>query len=437
MEYTLLMKTIDIITFIYLTINLVKMLRIFIKNSSVLPIIYFIIYILYGYPILYNICVDGYNYPNYFAGFELASYDLTTQILANGFILILTFLITRKKNYIRNYERIFDNKIYHSSIFYSILWLIIALPILYVIFTGNLLNFLQYASVAQSLRTGSISIVYTNVFNLSLLSVVCMGVYIVCREKINFLEKINMFLFMFLINYFVGKRYILYFTVIVLILALYLSKKMSAKKIVKLSISFAILLIVYNFSYLVFFKNGEYTEGVNLFESLYIDLGRMDRLKMAIYSIIYPDKLKILEYPMETIIYNILFFIPRGLWNTKPYPYSNYFSYKVMFPNEFAVSYDYIKQNWARYGINGMTTGIIDEIIANMSWIGYIITPFIIIKAGRYIDKQIGVSKLIFLFLFVYAIVFCIDPVIFAALFIIGLKFKQKNNIRKRSGGHI
>jgi hypothetical protein len=427
MEYTYLMKFIDLFTFAYMTAKAFKMLRIFIKTSSSIPIVYFVIYALYGYPILYNICVDGYVYPDYFNAFNLVSYDLTTQILANSFIILLTFFLTRTKYFKNHTIRIHDTVFYRSRAFFLALWIVISFPIIYVIMTGNLLSFLSYASVAQSLRSGEISVVYTNVFNLSLISVICMGTYIICKKKLNPLEKMYLFILIALVNYFVGKRYILYFTAIVLIFALYISNKTSSKRIVKLAIGVFGLLIVYNIVYLMFFKNGEYTGGVNFFESMYIDLGRMDRLKMATYSILYPNKLKILEYPMETIIYNVLFFVPRGIWESKPFPYSYYFSYKVMFPSEVVLSYEFIKENWSRYGINGMTTSIVDEIITNLSWFGYILMPFLFVKVSKFIDNQKkGVSKFIFLFLVVYATVFCIDPVIFTGLIIIALLFKYK-----------
>lgn len=95
-----------------------------------------------------------------------------------------------------------------------------------------------------------------------------------------------------------------------------------------------------------------------------IDYGRDSVIKQAIFAELNPDRLRILEYRGQSLVFYSLFFVPRSLWPGKPYPYAVYVTAAMM----RAPLRDY---RW------GVTTSILDEAIANFGWAGLVIGPMI------------------------------------------------------------
>jgi hypothetical protein len=97
-------------------------------------------------------------------------------------------------------------------------------------------------------------------------------------------------------------------------------------------------------------------------EGARIDYTRDSRVEMALYSAIYPDKMQILDYPGQNLLYYVTLLVPRSLWDNKPYPYAYYFTSAMLnrYPQNFG---------W------GMTTGIFDETIANVGLLGILLGP--------------------------------------------------------------
>ena len=95
-----------------------------------------------------------------------------------------------------------------------------------------------------------------------------------------------------------------------------------------------------------------------------IDYGRDAGIRQAIFAELNPDRLRILEYRGQSLLFYSLFFVPRSLWPGKPYPYAVYVTAAMM----RAPLRDY---RW------GITTSILDEAIANLGWIGLVVGPII------------------------------------------------------------
>lgn len=75
------------------------------------------------------------------------------------------------------------------------------------------------------------------------------------------------------------------------------------------------------------------------------------------YSLLNPDKVKILQYPCQSFIYDILPFIRRSRWAGKPYPFGVY--YTAAWTNTMVNKVNY------RY-----TVSWFGEALANLSWLG-------------------------------------------------------------------
>lgn len=98
--------------------------------------------------------------------------------------------------------------------------------------------------------------------------------------------------------------------------------------------------------------------GVSSGVEIYIDyFGRSLDTKFVIYSLLHPEVVSILDYPGQSVLFDLLFFIPRSIWSDKPYPFGDYYT-----------------AAWFGNSIIGLgfriTTCWFAEMLANYSWIG-------------------------------------------------------------------
>lgn len=99
------------------------------------------------------------------------------------------------------------------------------------------------------------------------------------------------------------------------------SNKLIQKKQIYKTVFFASLVIIYFFAYNQETGKGEDSEFYFLYTFYF---SRMSIVKTAIYDQLYTNSM--LEYPCQTILFNVLLWIPRVIWPTKPVMYCIYFT---------------------------------------------------------------------------------------------------------------
>ena len=155
-----------------------------------------------------------------------------------------------------------------------------------------------------------------------------------------------------------------------LIIDIYFNKKNNLMKI----ISVCGFLIIYFIFYHVYVKYQDNSSMLNFSYSYQLYFGRVLDMKLIIYSLLNPDVLKILEYPGQSLLFDVLFFVPRTLWKNKPYPFAMYYSAAV--------------HMWSIDNVNGrFLTSFFAEIICNLSWAGVLIGPWIYYKIINFVEK--------------------------------------------------
>ncbi|EIF6157401.1 O-antigen polysaccharide polymerase Wzy [Clostridium perfringens] len=434
-----LLVLIDSLTLIIMSIFLFNSIYcIWKKKGKTVHLVYIIIYIIYNYQIIYNLFSD-YNYYSKFQGFIISQYDVKTCLLTDLFLIIMSIILfvfgkdNNKNNALLVYDKnefIIKNKVYENVI-RIILIIVMIYPTIKIVTSGNISYFLDYAEIALNPTNFNYDVIqlYNEIFNQSFISIICVGIYILIRRKINLFDFIVLSFITMLSIYFNGKRNIVIISIIVILICLYIKQKISSKVLLILSSILVAVFMIYSVLYVDVLKS-EYSSN-NIFENLYIDIGRTDRLKMVIYSLLNSEQIKILDYMGQTFIFTIFAFVPRTLWPLKGYPYYNYFSYKLFFPSSYEIPYDKIRADWITYGLSGMTTSFFDEIIANFSWLGFIIGPFIIAKLCKYADKANILVKLLTIFLITQLVRNVISPVQFYMWVLVVLIYKIKDKERK------
>jgi len=161
-----------------------------------------------------------------------------------------------------------------------------------------------------------------------------------------------------------GKRYIVAETLMLLLLALWYRGAVTGKKLAWAALTGALVLAVFSETYQANVRGISYDalSSAQAAEGARIDYTRDSRVQMALYSALYPDKMQILDYPGQNLLYYATLLVPRSMWSNKPYPYAYYFTSAMLnrYPQDFG---------W------GMTTGIFDETIANVGLAGILLGP--------------------------------------------------------------
>lgn len=174
-----------------------------------------------------------------------------------------------------------------------------------------------------------------------------------------------------------GKRTLFVFMLFVMFaIDLFMSSKRMGKIVIK-GIAIAMIAGIYFFYYGA--VTGKTSGSTSVYALISEYFFRGNSVRVAIYSWLHPSEIHILDYPFQSFLYDLFFFIPRSIWETKPYAYPDYYSSGV---NGFAsltnIGWDFL-------------TGYYAEFMSNMGFLGLFISPLLFRKGCELVDA----SKLI------------------------------------------
>lgn len=175
-----------------------------------------------------------------------------------------------------------------------------------------------------------------------------------------------------------GKRTFVTFLVIFLVIMDFLLKK--KKKYLRFNIAVSVVcVIVYFVAYS--YISGKYEYNTDWYAVISEYFFRNNSVKVAIYSALNPEKLPILDYPGQTLLFDFLFFVPRSIWPTKPYPFPDYYTSAIFgFSTLTSIGWNF-------------QTNIYAEWIANLGFFGFFITPVVLVIFCRIVNKSSGVVE--------------------------------------------
>ena len=133
-----------------------------------------------------------------------------------------------------------------------------------------------------------------------------------------------------------GKRTIFAFSIMgVIFINILKTNKINLKKIV-FELAFVIAFFI---TYSLFSgKGGNFGSGImNIMMNYIMYFDRAFVTKIAIFNKLNPELVHILDYTGQTILFDLFFWIPRGFWSNKPYPYAVYFTSGVVGNREFSM----------------------------------------------------------------------------------------------------
>lgn len=191
-----------------------------------------------------------------------------------------------------------------------------------------------------------------------------------------------------LCTWFEGKRGILVYALLGILVLDYVKNSFTSKKMVlRRLLFFAFIIFGYFFSYSQITEKGSES---SFFREYTCYFARLSAEKVAIYDVINTDK--ILEYPGQSLLFDLLFFVPRSMWEDKPVMYCKYFT-----------GYVYTGDGSEMLGAN-LHVNIWAEYVSNFGLLGHFVALFLLVIIVQAIDKSKSISSYISgaLFVFVY-----------------------------------
>lgn len=205
-------------------------------------------------------------------------------------------------------------------------------------------------------------------------------------------KKLYTYLVLILVTWVNGKRTLMVFMIAgILVIDFLKCDKHSRRYINRLiwkAIFFGIIFVGYYLFYNDKTGKSNFADDYLLYATYF---SRMSNVKVSIYDLLNQGKM--LQYPCQTLLYNLLFFIPRVLWEGKPYPYYKYFTSYVYYgvSNKVVPNMQFQVNIWS-------------EFISNMGIFGYVAALYLVIwivkKSEKSSNSIIMLSGTVFAFLY-------------------------------------
>lgn len=387
-----------------------SLIKVGIKPFSLCNVVFFIMFVI---PIFLDI-YKGIPQYSLFTIFYNVSANLGVSVFYGIFLIFGSWYFW----FFRGKSVISVEKIALGRFVDIFLIIIVILPSLCFLLLNNKQKYYDYGGSAVRNFNELEIFQHSIISSLTILSVVISG-YLIAKY---IRKSIIMILFLIVITVFDfwlnGKRAIVIFFIASYSLFIFLKYKnwKSISSILLLCLCFGIYTNWYQSTVRDFDATVPSSEK---YENLRVDYFRDQRVKMAIYAELFPERVKILSYRGQSFLMLMTFYVPRDIWPEKPLTYAQYFTSAMydMEPTAFG---------W------GMTTTFFDESIANLSWFGFVF-PFVFfslfINEAKKTGNQIFIMYSTILILIMMTVQILAFIILFLLWFFWFLKLKSFNRV--------
>lgn len=367
------------------------------KNKlKMLDIVLLLFQIIFVIPIVFEWIFDIQDYSYKSPGFHAALNDSTTNILYSLFTILVSLLLYfySKKETITNNSYDIKKSLMNLKInrkIYLLAVILMFLPSILIIFSPSPEKYLtqyayfqRYPDVATSSELWFHKELLGNAGYVSLVSILITKTF----SKNTFFNNFLIYSAAITTGILNGKR-TLFTLIIFAILSVDILKTPKGKFPYK-KIIINILLIILVFVAYAFIID-KHTRNVSTIDNLRLYFFRDTDVKFAIYALLNPERYKILNYWGQSYIYNLFFYIPRKLWENKPYPFDIYVTASALgYPAETVLSWSF-------------QTSFFGEAISNLGIFGI---PFSIWFIGKIIKTSEKTENTLVIVLGLFVIMF-------------------------------
>lgn len=380
----------DIITFVVSTIWLIESLRkISLGSRYFINVLIYIFYILpLGMDYIYQMA--DYSYSGWW-GFIVPRNDILTVIIYDLGLLYTQYIIV---SYKRKRDIGLNRSVAKEGSYTAIMLIGMILPavaVLVLLRQPGMLYMFQWRELELFSTEGSFSTIERFTF----IGVSCSAFLLFdLNRKLFHPLRLIALIFLYVNICIEGKRAIIFFAMINIAVLIYLRFKELKSKgkgvffyiVVSVPIVAAAIVVMVFMTVTVKMERGyDVNDTSKMYTTTRIDFLRDDRLRLAIYSDINRDEVKLLDYPLQTFFHDVFAFIPLNyippLLDLKTYSYQTYFTYALEHKERKTEKLNVQEHSY-------MTVTCFAEIISNLGFfIGFLLLPFFCLWFSRKIDK--------------------------------------------------
>lgn len=406
-----------------------------IRNSS-RYIIHIIFFIFYVFPIVLNYTIGFQHYIH--QGFYISYDDILTCIVYDIGVVICQLILLFSFKHQKRKQTATNNTPAGKN--YILLLFIVALAptVLTVVLLGKpaMLYTFQWREYGLFSTAGS----YAQIEKITYLGISCAIMILLHPEgKVILWPRLLSIVLIFFNVCIQGKRGIMFFTLLNVLINMFFIymhiKGKIAKRIYVLTTSavslfFAVYMI--SMSINVKLERGYQEEDYDrLYNSVRVDFFRDDRVKLAIYSELYPEKMEMLDYYGQTFMSNPMYFFPLYYLiqplNLNIHSYQEYLSYATA-----GHAHPTFTKASDSTSLNFMTPTIFAEFISNFGiLLGFILYPLMCIWISSVVDRFRYPMNSFILCSFLLLNLFSFNYIALYLEFILLLCFIEKNRIRE------
>lgn len=245
-------------------------------------------------------------------------------------IMILLLLLSKihRKRYSLNYKGIQHtiSMLKSSKIFQVALCFCMFCPILLVMLAPNPMYYLTYTSIWKINQIGTITEkLYHNIVmyfgnNLALVAIFLR--YFLKKQK-SIMNNVDIIIAIIVMTWVDGKRALFIMAILGILIVDIILKTYKDRPMAFWGKVFTLILIAIVF----FFEYGRIVgklQDSSFITNYSLYFSRMSSTKVSIYDMLH--KKEILEYPGQSIIFDLFFYVPRSLWKNKPSMFTQYFT---------------------------------------------------------------------------------------------------------------
>lgn len=376
----------------YSLINLFRMVKDYKKFYCIYPVIA-VFDLVMVVPLFLEMLLGIPNIPrDVYMNFIRAMEDETTLLIYCIFVFVaqLMFAYELKRIKRRNRQLARTNDIQEGQQFLQnfkykkivlvLCYIVILASVLSVVFSPDPLYYLTFRSV--HFQTSSQILQYSDnivrpLFELLIVAILALKLFDSKNKISSGIFRLLLILFFTMVN---GKRTYLMIIVGVFFL-IDLLREGDLKKIAPKYIVLFGFVAFYFYAYMYITDKISYNS--DWYYEIHEYIFRSMHVRFSIYAALHPNEIHILDYPGQSMIYSLLFFIPRSLWASKPWPYIDYYMKGLLNLS----SIDYVTYH--------MPASYYTEFVSNFGIIGLCLSLLFTIWITRFFDRRKTVCKLI------------------------------------------
>ncbi|WP_350635005.1 hypothetical protein [Pseudoalteromonas sp. GW168-MNA-CIBAN-0100] len=357
-----------------------------VNSAIIFSPVFFILYSLHTYlDVIYGMP----NYETKFYNLKLAYENLETNFIYMLVVFLLNTILLFSQVKLRKYN-LNDSDLFNkpSKLIRLTLYFLILVPFLLLFLSPVPSVYFNYGEIRGYLGT-PVYVFHNLIINFTLLSALIITYlrFIEGRE-ITSVKSTLLLIALVLDVYLNNKRTVMFIFLAYFLMDYYYAKASSILNKIKLFCGVVIFLS----SYMFYANNIKYDDGRVIDEYLQyrIEFGRDDILKYSIYkTIVLGDD--ILDYPGQTFLGSIAIYVPRSIFEKKPYPYAQYLTNSLVWNDKGPAL-----NGWS------LTTSIVDEFVSNFKLWGIPMLIFFYISALFFANKfLINLKSLLLLCVFI------------------------------------